>query len=312
MSPAPKISVLIPAYNCARFLPEAIDSVLMQDFGDFELIVSDDRSSDGSVDLLRRYAGRDPRLRLHFQASNLGMVAHWNWCLQQARGDYVKFVFGDDLLTSGGTLGRLAGRLDADPGIALVATARVVLDESSRPVGRWNDLAAGRHRGRELIARCLLEDRNLIGEPSAVLFRRAAAGRGFDAQWRQLMDLEMWFHLLAAGDLDYVPEPLCAFRLHPGQQSAANRRANVGPEDRLRLFARYAAHLPADAAARRALFRCLYYSFHYAPKNPETRAAQSALLARLTRRRYGLYWLRHRLTKPFLNLARRARREDGP
>ncbi|HZP61051.1 MAG TPA: glycosyltransferase [Opitutaceae bacterium] len=319
MPSAPKISVLIPNYNCARFLPEAIDSVLMQDEGDYELIISDDRSHDGSADLLRRYDGRDPRLRLFFQSSNLGMVAHWNWCLEQARGEYVKFVFADDLLASGGTLGQMAARLRADPGIALVATARVVLDPSSRPVGTWSELSAGRHRGPELVARCLCADRSLVGEPSAVMFRRSAARRGFDPGWRQLMDLEMWFHLLSAGDLEYVAEPLCAFRLHPGQQSEANRRAKVGPEDRLHLFARYAACLPVDAAGRprsaterRALFRCLYYSVHYASATPENRAAQTALFARLGRGWYRIYWLRHRLIKPLLNLARLLGRQKTP
>ena len=318
MPTTPKISVLIPNFNGVRFLPEAIDSVLAQDFRDFELIVSDDHSADGSADLLRRQAGRDPRLRLHFQASNRGMVPHWNWCLEQARGEYVKFVFSDDLLASPAALGRLAALLDSDRTIALAASARTVLDENSRPISTWNELPAGRHRGPEMIARCLCEDRNLIGEPSAVMFRRAAATRGFDPGWKQLVDLEMWLHLLGSGDLACLAEPLCAFRLHAGQQSEANRRANVGPAERLHLLARYLAHLPANAAGRprsarerRAVFRCLYYSRHYAPRTPENRVAEARLSAFLTPACYRLHWLRHRLTKPFVNLARLARRRTA-
>ncbi len=319
MSTTTKISVLIPTFNCARFLPDAIDSVLAQEFVDYELIISDDHSNDGSADLLRHRATLDPRLRLHLQSSNLGMVAHWNWCLQQARGEYVKFVFADDALVSSQALGRMAALLDANPAVSLVASARRVLGHDSRPIAVWDELqTAGLHRGPEVIARCLNEDRNLIGEPSAVMFRRAAGLRGFDPQWRQLVDLEMWLHLLSSGDLAYIPEPLCAFRLHAGQQSEANRRANVGPEERLQLLSRYIRHLPADAAGkprsareRRTLFRCLYHSRNYAARTPENKAAEAGLAALLTPCRYRIHWLRHRLTKPFTNLARSIRHISG-
>jgi glycosyltransferase involved in cell wall biosynthesis len=319
MPTTPKISVLIPNFDCARFLPEALDSVQAQEFADYELIVSDDHSNDGSADLLRRRAALDPRLRLHLQSSNLGMVAHWNWCLQQARGEYVKFVFADDALVSSQALGRMAALLDANPAVSLAASARHVLSQDSRPIAVWDELqTAGLHRGHGVIARCLNEDRNLIGEPSAVMFRRTAGLRGFDARWRQLVDLEMWLHLLSSGDLAYIPEPLCAFRLHSGQQSAANRRANVGPEERLQLLARYIGHLPANAAGkprsgreRRTLFRCLYHSRNYAARTPENKAAEAGLAALLTPGWYRRYWLRHRLTKPFINLTRSIRRISG-
>jgi len=63
MAPTPRVSVLIPTYNYGRYLPEAIESVLAQEFGDFELILSDDASTDGSADIVHRYAGRDARIR---------------------------------------------------------------------------------------------------------------------------------------------------------------------------------------------------------------------------------------------------------
>ena len=96
---APKISVLVPTYNYARYLPQTIESILRQTHSNFELLISDDASTDGSAEIIRHYADRDSRIRFMIHPTNLGMVANWNWCLQQARGDYVKFVFGDDLLT---------------------------------------------------------------------------------------------------------------------------------------------------------------------------------------------------------------------
>ena len=74
MTPRPKISVLIPTYNYARFLPAAVESVLAQDFREFELLISDDASTDGSAEVIRSYAERDSRIRFRLHTANLGMV----------------------------------------------------------------------------------------------------------------------------------------------------------------------------------------------------------------------------------------------
>ena len=319
MPPAPKVSVLVPTYNYARFLPEAIDSVLSQDFADFELVISDDASTDNSAEIIRSYAARDPRIRAHCHAQNLGMAANWNWCLGEARGEYVKYLFGDDRLASPRALGRLAALLDAAPSANLAVSARLILDEQSRAVEIWDELgAAGLHPGREVIVRCLRRDRNLIGEPSAVMFRRSAGLRGFDPAWRQLIDEEMWFHLLAAGDLAYDPEPLCAFRQHGAQQTVVNRDSHVSSEESLVMLARYlddfaaTVNVPLDSfAIRRLLFNYLYYSRKNSRKDgartPAVVAAEERLMAQLTPQWYGRCLLWHRLTKPLVNLGRRFR-----
>jgi glycosyltransferase involved in cell wall biosynthesis len=320
----PKVSVLLPTYNYARFLPEAIESVLAQDFADFELIVSDDASTDDSAGIIRGYAARDPRIRAHFHPQNLGMVAHWNWCLGQARGEYVKFLFGDDRLVSPRALGRLASRLDAEPSATMAASARLILDEQSRAMEIWDELGpAGLKAGREVIVRCLRRDRNLIGEPSAVMFRREAGRRGFDPAWRQLVDQEMWFHLLAAGNLAYEAEPLCAFRRHAAQQTVVNRDSHVSSEESLVILARYlddfsaTVNLPLESfAIRRLLFNYIYYSRKNSRKDaartPAVVAAEEKLLARLTPRWYGRCLAWHRLTKPLVNLARTLRPPGEP
>jgi len=82
----PKISVLIPCYHQAQFLPEALDSVLHQDFQDLEVVASDDASSDNTFSVLQDYSRRDSRIRIFHQPSNLGMVKNWNFCLRQAQG----------------------------------------------------------------------------------------------------------------------------------------------------------------------------------------------------------------------------------
>jgi hypothetical protein len=317
MPEIPSVSVLIPTYNYARFLPTAIESVLSQDFTDFELIVSDDASSDGSAEVIRRYAERDRRIRVHIHESNVGMVGNWNWSLRQARGTYVKFLFADDCLAFRHSLGRLVSHLEDNPGAVLAASARLVIDEESRPVGIWNHLQTpGLLQGRDVVARCLWNDGNLIGEPSAVLFRRAPAGRGFDPQLKQLVDLEFWFHLLLTGDLVFDPEPLCSFRVHSGQQTVQNRQSHVGPEESLRITSRYLEFLCSGAGNHlttfqrmRILHRCLHYSRKRVARAPNVVSAEAELDARLPRGWRMLCWMAHRSSKPFENLVRFVRRD---
>jgi hypothetical protein len=321
MPTTPKISVLIPTYNYARYLPEAIESVLAQDFADIEIIISDDASTDDSAAVIRRYAAKDSRIRFELHPANLGMVANWNWCLQQARGEYLKYLFGDDCLASRHALGRMAAMLDAHPGATLAASARLILDENSEVTGLWDEFhQPGLHDGPQTVARCLRANRNLVGEPSAVIFRRAAARRGFDPALRQIVDLEMWFHLLLQGSFVYSLEPLCAFRLHGRQQTAVNRESQVGNIETVQLLTQYLEPIaqrtslrPGSLAYRRILFRSLYYLQKKASAHPNFAEAAQHLQARLPLHWWMVCWLVHSVARPFENLRRtlRLRRLKG-
>jgi glycosyltransferase involved in cell wall biosynthesis len=313
----PKISVLLPTYRYREYLAAAIESVLAQDEGDFELIVSDDASGDGSAEIGRLYAGRDPRVRFHEQERNLGMVANWNWCLARARGRYIKYLFGDDRLESPAALRRLAGMLDDDPGAVLAASARLLLSPAGRPMNIRDDLRRrGFFPGPQLLARCVFAERNLIGGPSAVMFRRAAAARGFDPALRQMVDLEMWLHLLLAGALAYEPDPLCGLRRHPLQATVANRQADVGPTENLVIVSRYIGHLSdrrllPPAKLHYLCYRCLHLSRKRAPRRPDIRALEARLADRLSVGWRCVLYLFWRTTRPLLKATRRFRRSEG-
>jgi len=308
----PKVSVLIPTYRYGRFLPEAIESVLAQTFTDFELIVSDDASPDDSAAVIRRYAAKDTRIRAQLHPRNLGMVSNWNWCLQQARGEYVKFLFGDDLLCSPDSLGAMVRALEAEPRAALVASARTIIDESSDRIDLWDELGdSGYYRGEEVISQCFSRDRNLVGEPSAVLFRRSAAGRGFDPGLCQLVDEELWFHLLTSGGMVYTSEPLCAFRRHGAQQTVVNQATGIATVENVRLISRYfeqyavsVGDSPDSFAMRRRLFRSIYYCRKDSNHSPISEAAAQILRPHLSSGWYLVCWALHRVTKPFENLRR--------
>ena len=219
----PKVTICMPTYNFERYLPEAIESVLAQDFRDYEFLIIDDCSSDTSAAIISGYAKKDTRITAFVNGQNVGMVNNWNLCMQRARGSYIKFLFGDDELVSPGAIARMVQALESDHRVSLVTSARRIIDERSREIKVASAYREhGPVPGTDIITDCLLERLNKIGEPSAVMFRKEQAGRGFDARYRQLVDLEMWFHLLEQGMFVYETEPLVAFRVHSEQQTRQN------------------------------------------------------------------------------------------
>jgi glycosyltransferase involved in cell wall biosynthesis len=316
VSSRPFISVLLPCYNQARYLSQAIESVLSQQNADWELVISDDASTDNSAEIIRTFAARDPRIRFYLQRPNLGMAANWNWCLRNASGRYVKFLFGDDFHSAPDALATLGTALDAHPSCTLATSARLIVGENSQTRSVADELGSdGLKPGAATLVRCLLTGKNLVGEPSAVMFRRDAGQRGFDPSYRQLIDLEFWAHLLEQGDLAYVARPLCAFRRHDEQQTAVNRLTRAGEEEGLRLQLKYLPlvqrHLATGGSqheVRQALFRSLYFARKTRTRSDESQAHERALMRELNPVWYAAYWLRHRLTKPFSNLHKATRR----
>ena len=232
------ISVCIPAYNGERWLGDAIESVLGQTRGDFELLIVDNRSSDGSLDVAADAARRDDRVRVVENGATTGAVPNHNRCLELARGELVKFLHHDDLLRDD-CLERMAVVLEENPSVGLVFSRReILLDDPADPAAQqWKRehevLHAGFGRldevndGRQLLRRYLPtfgepEFANWIGEPSAVMVRRSAVDRvgGFDERVRQSFDIELWVRLLASHDVGFVDDALVAFRHHGGSLTA--------------------------------------------------------------------------------------------
>jgi glycosyltransferase involved in cell wall biosynthesis len=168
------------------------------------------------------------------------MVKNRNFCLSLARGEYVKWLHADDFLCSQDALAQMVNALDQAAVASLVASARRIVDGNSHIIDVWSGFERERPiAGTTVINRCLLEQRNLIGGPSAVMFRRTLARRGFDESFFVMADLEMWFHLLEQGYFAYLCEPLCAMRSHGGQQTARDRESLAPALENRELLRRY-------------------------------------------------------------------------
>jgi glycosyltransferase involved in cell wall biosynthesis len=239
MAPVP-VSICVPTYNGTRYLKDCLDSVLAQTFEDFEVVVVDDCSTDSTLGIVRQYAASDERFRVSRNERNLGLVANWNRCVDVARGEWVKFLFQDDLLEPS----CLEQMLRASrSGVDLVVTRRGLIFEEEAPAQikeqyrsylARHDLA--RHwPGHEYIApeqfaEILLRNprANCIGEPTATLMRRSAFERygRYNRDLVMLCDWEYAARVAANSGLCYVDATLAHFRVHAGAVSTTVHAGN--------------------------------------------------------------------------------------
>lgn len=234
----PKVSICIPSYNHGRFIADCIESIINQSFRDWELIITDDASTDDTDAVVRPFLSQDTRIKFHRNPKNLGMVANWNRSFFLATGEYVKVLGSDDFLEPD-CLRRAVDLLDLNSGVGVVACARRYVDAALQPVSTIGYAQSQRIvPGEKAIAACLARG-NPIGEPVAVTFRRQAASRGFSPDYNQLADVEMWMHLLRTSDLAFDPEPLCRFRHHPQQCTRENMKKLSFVQEELQLTTDY-------------------------------------------------------------------------
>lgn len=126
MTRPPRLTVGLPVFNGERFISQSIEALLGQSFADFELIISDNASTDGTADICKRYARLDARIQYFRQPRNAGLSANHNFVAYQARGELFKWAAGDDLYARD-LLERCVAALDADPNVVLAHawTARI-------------------------------------------------------------------------------------------------------------------------------------------------------------------------------------------
>ena len=216
---APEVSVCVPVYNGARYVAETMRSILSQSFEDFELIVTDNCSTDDTVPIVRDF--EDPRIRLVVNDANIGAVGNFNKSLREARGRRVKIVCADDLLDPD-CLAKQVSALDQNDGAVLASCARRVVDHRGRRwITRGCPSRPGRLRGGEAVALAIRSGTNVFGEPVAVMMDRDAVVRagGFSSQWSYCLDIDLWCRLLLQGDAVIQKEALCSFRVSPGAWS---------------------------------------------------------------------------------------------
>lgn len=247
-----KVSVCIPVYNGKGFLTESLESVLKQTYRDIEILIVDDGSTDGSIEVLKKFAKKDSRIKLVFNTNNLGLVGNWNKCIELASGDWIKFQFQDDTMAS--------DALDKMVSFANSSNVRLVLTDREYIAQRKSDNKTLRKYGKvKKLSHFVPETRvihpeemsqlankdlfqyNFLGEPILGLISKEIFDSygTFDELFKQLVDFEFWLRISVNEPIGFINEKLHTFRLHGDSQTTKNNNVKgvrPGLRDRVDLI----------------------------------------------------------------------------
>jgi glycosyltransferase involved in cell wall biosynthesis len=221
-APRPRISVVIPSFNHAGFIGQAIESVLADPGKDIELIVCDDASTDSSRDVIANY--RDPRLRQINLPGNRGPSVALNTAIGVSAGEYIAALGSDDFFLPG-TLRKRADFLDANPQFDAVFGMPRQVDEEGRPLntgyGEFSHPFVGRDASRAEWLRRFFFSGNCLCHPTVMLRRQVHNGVGlYDPRLLNLQDLDLWIRMLVQGPRFFVlPSEVTARRVRSGLQN---------------------------------------------------------------------------------------------
>jgi len=201
-----KCSVLLPVYNGGAFLPPAIESILKQDDPDFELLLIDDCSTDGSAETIRRYAAADKRIRAIYHTTNAGLAGTLNEGLVEARASLVARMDQDDLAMEQ-RLGRQLEFMNKRPEVAAAGTFVYHMGRSPA----YDRLIRLPAEHDEIAAKLARE--NCIYHPSVILRRKEILGLGgYRAEFHNAEDYDLWLRAARVYRLANLPEPLLRYR----------------------------------------------------------------------------------------------------
>ena len=214
----PKVSVIVPSYNHGPYITETIESVLSQDFEDFELVIVDDGSKDDTVEKILKF--KDPRLKFFGFKENRGACTAANKCILESSGEYIAMLSSDDVFLPG-KLAKQTEFLDKNPGIGAVFGKASFVGESGAPVETRNPFKY-ENRGRHEWLRHFFYRGNCLCHPSAMIRRDCYNRVGFyDERFASLPDLDFWVRLCMHYEIYILDEPLINFRIRDNGANAS-------------------------------------------------------------------------------------------
>ena len=224
----PAISVCIPTYNGAKYIAQTIESILNQTFTDFEIIVSDDGSSDKTLEIVGSF--NDPRIVRIDRLSKVGAEANWNNAVATASASLVKLVCQDDLLYPQCLeveVQTMSKSENQDVSFCFHLRDFVTPNSrklSARRVGYSN---LQKYSKTEILTKVVRSGGNPIGEPMAVTMRKLSLNSAGKFRGDYVIDLDMWSKLSDQGNALFIEQHLSAFRISKTSWTANLRKSQL-------------------------------------------------------------------------------------
>jgi glycosyltransferase involved in cell wall biosynthesis len=222
----PSVTVLLPVYNGGAYLKEAIDSILLQTFKDFEFLIINDGSTDDTESIILSYT--DPRIRYIKNETNLKLIATLNKGIKMARGAYIARMDADDIA--------LPQRLEKQVEFMEMETDCVLCGTEAILIGRENEVPL-KSPGDNIKIKCLLFFNNYIIHPTVMLRKATLINKGlfYPKEALHSEDFALWINLRKHGTFNVIPEPLLKYRDHDMSISQSNLQHQYDMVKQLRL-----------------------------------------------------------------------------
>ena len=244
----PRVSIGMPVYNCERYVADAIDSHLRQTYTDFELVITDNASTDRSEEICRSYAARDPRIKYHRNPENVGAGGNFKRCFELSRGEYFRWTPSDDIV--GPELLELCVEvLDRDPSVLVAYPRTRLIDGDGRIIGDYDENLHLMQERPSVRFHEVLRRLRLCNLQYGLTRRKILARTGLMRSYSG-GDIPLILELALYGKFYEVPEHLFYRRMHEGAASAMKSEKDVmalyDPKKREKLFLYYWVHLGAN------------------------------------------------------------------
>jgi len=229
------VSVCIPVYNGEQYLEDCLNSVLSQTYKHIEVIIIDDGSNDNSINIIKKIQALDSRIRLVINDTNLGLVGNWNKCIEEANGNWIKFIFQDDVMNPL-CIEKMIFACEKNNVKVCICSREFIIEDTASDF--LKDFFYNKVFQLEKVYQLqkkltpgevtnLAKDKlfsNFIGEPIVLLFHKDIIRKfgNYNADLVQLVDYEFALRICLNIDSFFLPEKLVQFRIH--SDSASNNQ----------------------------------------------------------------------------------------
>lgn len=242
-SPTPIVSICLPTFNGAATVSETIQSILRQSFQEWELVISDDESTDNTLIKIAEFD--DPRIRIISSRQRTTPADNWNHCTEHAQGKYIKVMGQDDLLLSH-CLESEVEIMDQESNcdLSFCFSKRNIISSSGQTIIRDRGLNNKFNVVKlpSILPKLVRSGTNIFGEPVAGMIRATALKKVGGFQGNYIIDLDMWIRLLQIGPAIHTQKTLVSFRV--GKSSWSHLLRSSQADETSELFRRLARQFP--------------------------------------------------------------------
>ncbi|HMT02225.1 MAG TPA: glycosyltransferase [Burkholderiales bacterium] len=211
----PKVSVIIPSFNHEKFIAEAINSVLNQTFQDFEIIITDDASTDNTVDEIKKI--KDSRIKLFINEVNQGAVITTNNCIKLSKSEYIALINSDDIWQNN-KLEEQINFIESNPNYSVVFSQAYIIDENNNEItddnSCYRDVFNKKNRSRFEWLNYFFYNGNCLCHPSILIKKSIYDELGlYNELIANLPDFDMWIRICLKYEIYIIPKKLVGFRV---------------------------------------------------------------------------------------------------